>query len=149
MKILKILFPIAILMMFVGCKKDSRDLASEMNGSWCIINIEQLKGVDTKAATIGEVNVDVYIVFNNDAKTLELYQFLGQGRFQHRSGTWDLLEGNVLVGKYASGASLNSQYTVELDGDTLILTDKERKGSCSYVRKEVPDSIKKNAEECR
>ena len=93
-----------------ACKK--KDTLSVV-GCW------QLESVETRA-TIGDVEVDVYISFTAE-KTFDLYQMLGEGRFRHFSGSYTLT-GNILDGTYSDGNKWASSYEVSREKGTLTLS---------------------------
>lgn len=125
------LFPLA----FVSCNKGDTDKALDISGEW------QLCGVETKAAEIDGVIVDVYLKFTGDG-SFELYQMVGQGRFRHRSGSYSL-SGSELSGKYSDGTAWSASYEVSLDGDSLKLSSigSPLVETDSYVRCQIPQSV--------
>lgn len=126
-----LLFPLA----FVSCNKENTGRALDISGEW------QLCGVETKAAEIDGVTIDVYLKFAGGG-SFELYQMVGQGRFRYRSGSYSL-NGSELSGKYADGTAWSASYEVSLDGDTLKLSSigSPLVETDSYVRCQIPQSV--------
>lgn len=129
--LLLLLFPLA----FVSCKKENTDKALDISGEW------QLCEIETKAAEIGGVTVDVYLKFAGDG-SFELYQMVGQGRFRYRSGSYSL-SGSELSGKYSDGTAWSASYEVSLDRDSLKLSSigSPLVETDSYIRCQIPQSV--------
>ena len=70
-----------------------------------------------------------------------IYQRLGAGRFVSFTGTYTLT-GRILSGKYSDGRSLGSTYTVEGEGDRMVLSTSGGAESDVYSRIEsIPESV--------
>ncbi len=96
MKARIILFAVLVMMVSAcGDKGGDSKKGLDITGQWELIDIE------TKAAQIGEAEIEVYIEFNKD-NTFNLWQMIGAGRFEKMTGTWTLNQ-NLLTGKYSDG----------------------------------------------
>ncbi len=123
----------ALLLLTAACRKDP-DTGASIVGAW------ELYEVVTKSATIGSEEVNVYIEFGSDG-TFALYQQLGADRYEAFSGTYTY-SADVLSGKYSTGDSLASTYTVELTEETLDLTTEGGGETDRYVRiSAIPDEV--------
>ena len=141
----KILYAAVLaLLCFVSCRTDDHDKPvtptyPDIKGSW------ELTSVQAKSASIGGTAVDVYMDFDG-AGAFTLYQRLGSaGHFTMLTGTYTYSEG-VLSGKYSSGTSLGSTYTVTSTGTGYItLTDSTDKVADTYKSiSAIPDSVKES-----
>ena len=105
-----------------------------VEGSW------ELSGVTTKA-TVGSVNVSVYVTFASGQFTL--YQKIGEGRYTQFTGTYTL-SGNALTGKYADDKAWGP-YTAALSGGNLTLTSAGGKEVDTYRKvSAIPESVLNN-----
>lgn len=134
-KLKNIVLAFAVLAAVVSCgKKAEKPL--DITGEW------NLTRVETKATTIGDQSVDVYVSFASD-NTFEIYQMLGTGRYRKFSGTWTLTE-KTLDGKYSDGTLWGSTYEVEIAEDVMTLSSASGEVS-TYKKSSIPDSVKSNA----
>jgi hypothetical protein len=134
-KLKNIVLAFAVLAAVVSCgKKGEKSL--DITGEW------NLTRVETKATTIGDQSVDVYVSFASD-NTFEIYQMLGTGRYRKFSGTWTLTE-KTLDGKYSDGTLWGSSYEVEIAEDVMTLSSASGEVS-TYKKSSIPDSVKSNA----
>lgn len=134
-KLKNIVLAFAVLAAVVSCgKKGEKSL--DITGEW------NLTRVETKATTIGDQSVDVYVSFASD-NTFEIYQMLGTGRYRKFSGTWTLTE-KTLDGKYSDGTLWGSTYEVEIAEDVMTLSSASGEVS-TYIKSSIPDSVKSNA----
>ena len=108
----------------------------DITGEW------NLTRVETKATTIGDQTVDVYVSFASD-KSFEIYQMLGTGRYRKFSGTWTLTE-KTLDGKYSDGTQWGSSYEVEISADVMTLSSASGEVS-TYKKSSIPDFVKNEA----
>ena len=123
-----------------SCKKEKKTV--NVLGQWNLTGVE----LTTKAAQIGDVKVDVYIDFK-EGGTYEMYQFLGQGRYELLKGQWNLAE-NLLSGNYAGSKTREwgNSYHVAIDGDVMTMTATVGSSDVStYTRCTIPDEVKKSA----
>ena len=76
----------------------------------------------------------------------DLYQKIGDGRYRHYSGRWEV-KGNTLSGEYSAGTSWGSSYALTSIGtDTLVMT--ALNGSedvMKYAREAIPAEITDDA----
>ena len=133
-RIKNIVLAFAVLLAFTGCGKKEKPL--DITGEWNLTRIE------TKAATIGDQSVDVYVSFASD-NSFEIYQMLGSGRYRKFSGTWTLTN-KTLDGKYSDGKPWGSSYEVELTDDLMILSSSFGEES-TYKKSSIPNSVKSEA----
>ena len=134
-KLKNIVLAFAVLAAAVSCGKKG-EKALDITGEW------NLTRVETKATTIGDQTVDVYVSFASD-KSFEIYQMLGTGRYRKFSGTWTLTE-KTLDGKYSDGTLWGSSYEVEISEDVMTLSSASGEVS-TYKKSSIPDSIKNEA----
>lgn len=106
----------------------------DITGQWELIDIE------TKAAQIGEAEIEVYIEFNKD-NTFNLWQMIGAGRFEKMTGTWTLNQ-NVLSGKYSDGKAWGANYEVGIESGNLVMTETKQDIQTYIYRKcTIPSDI--------
>ena len=79
------LMMLALSFLSASCEPDPKDTPLVLEGQW------QITQLTTKAVTIGDQQVDVYIAFSGDG-SFDLYQMLGTGRYRAFSGTWQLTD---------------------------------------------------------
>lgn len=134
-KIKNIVLALAVMAAAVSCgKKAEKPL--DITGEW------NLTRVETRATTIGDQSVDVYISFTS-TNSFELYQMLGTGRYRKFSGSWTLTE-KTLSGKYSDGKLWGSTYEVEITDDVMTLSSASGEVS-TYRKAAIPDSVKSEA----
>lgn len=130
-----IIFLSILMLSVVGCGKDEGGKKESFNieGSW------ELTSVQVRSVTIGDQAVDVYLTFSSG--NFVIYQRLGAGHFVSFTGTYTLT-GGILSGKYSDGRSLGSTYTVEGEGDRMVLLTSGGAESDVYSRIEsIPESV--------
>ena len=134
MKARIILFAVlAMIVAACGGKNDEKK-GLDISGQWELIDIE------TKAAQIGEAEIQVYIEFNKD-NTFNLWQMIGAGRFEKMTGTWTLNQ-NLLTGKYSDGKAWGANYEVGIESGNLVMTEmKTGKETCIYRKCTIPSDI--------
>jgi len=143
---------------FVSCKSNepeesaSSKLAKAMAGTWNLISM-----TDTRAVSIGNEQVEVYVVFQVDETTtstatkaattasdptgtFSLYQMLGTGRFRSYKGSWTL-SGTTLTGVYSNGTPWGATYEVTLDDENTRLTLAAPTETCVYTRTTLPAEL--------
>ncbi|MGM9749018.1 MAG: lipocalin family protein [Candidatus Cryptobacteroides sp.] len=136
-KILTAVFVTLTTLALLSCKKDNPKEEMSLEGCW------ELTSVQTKAATIGDVTVEVYLEFGKEQFTV--YQKLGDTRFTKYAGSYTLSEG-VLTGTYSDGQPLSSKYTVTLEDNRLILETSGGKEADIYNKIDtIPESVIKQA----
>ena len=135
MKARIILFAVlAMIVAACGGKNDEKK-GLDISGQWELFDIE------TKAAQIGDAEIEVYIEFNKD-NTFNLWQMIGAGRFEKRTGTWTLNQ-NVLSGKYSDKKDWGTTYDVAVESGNLVMTEmKTGKETCIYRKCTIPSDIK-------
>lgn len=104
----------ALSLLALSCKKDNpvpTPSSDDITGCW------ELSSVATKA-TVGSVQVSVYIEFSGSSFTL--YQKLGEGRYTQFTGSWSASDGS-LSGSYTGGKSWGP-YSYSLSGNSLTLS---------------------------
>lgn len=126
------LFALAVLLLvFSGCKKETKDLATLLIGDWQLSAYEQPV---SKSITIGDEKIDVFVSFVALDFGFYLRQSIGEGYLKTFSGSWTLA-GNTLSGKYLDGAPWGSTYTIDiLENDTLYMTSVETSEKYTYTR---------------
>lgn len=126
--------------MLCSCGGSKAETPLDITGEW------RLSDVSTKAAVIGEENVDVYLSFSGDKK-FTMYQMVGQGRYRCFSGTWTL-GGNVLNGVYADGTVWGGSYEVSLSSDKaqlVLVSVGTLRETDTYIRADIPQEVIDNA----
>ena len=92
-----------------------------------------------------EETTKVHLSFMED-NGFDLYQKIGDGRYRHYSGRWEV-KGNTLSGEYSAGTSWGSSYALTSIGtDTLVMT--ALNGSedvMKYAREAIPVEITDDA----
>ncbi len=136
MKARIILFAVLVMMVSAcGDKGSDSKKGLDITGQWELIDIE------TKAAQIGEAEIEVYIEFNKD-NTFNLWQMIGAGRFEKMTGEWTLNQ-NVLSGKYSDKKDWGTTYDVAVESGNLVMTEmKTGKETCIYRKCTIPSDIK-------
>ncbi len=134
MKVKTIASALAVLVISVSCGK--KEKALDITGEWNLVALE------TRAASIGDQTVDVYISFMSGG-TFEMYQMLGAGRYRKYSGTWTLT-GSTLAGKYSDGTQWGSSYEVEKEDDVMKLSSASGETG-TYKKSSIPDSVRSDA----
>ncbi len=134
MKIKTLASALAVLLISVSCGKKEKPL--DIAGEWNLVALE------TRAASIGDQTVDVYISFVSGG-TFEMYQMLGTGRYRKYSGTWTLT-GKTLTGKYSDGTQWGSSYEVEKTEDMMTLSSASGETG-TYKKSSIPDSVRSDA----
>ena len=135
MKLKNIVLAFAVMAAAVSCGKKA-EKPMDITGEW------NLTRVETKATTIGDQSVDVYVSFATD-KSFEIYQMLGTGRYRKFSGTWTLTD-KTLSGKYSDGSQWGSTYEVEITDDVMTLSSASGEVS-TYKKSTIPASVKSEA----
>ena len=109
-----------------------------------IVGVWELSAIDiTKAATLGDETVNVYVDFAPD-NSFTLYQLLGEGRYSVYTGSWTL-SGDYLFGNYSDGSNWASSYTITVSKVALVLTTSDGSQITTYRRiDEVPASVFEN-----
>ncbi|MBP5218163.1 MAG: lipocalin family protein [Bacteroidales bacterium] len=122
----------------VGCKGHGDDpvKALDVTGEW------ELTSIVTRSASIGGTPIAVYINFTAE-KTFDLYQKIGEGRYTHFKGTYQL-SGESLSGTYDNGKTWGSVYTVAIEGDQMTLTTTGGTEADTYRKTTIPQSVKEN-----
>lgn len=134
MKARIILFAVLAMMVSACGGKNDEKKGLDISGQWELIDIE------TKAAQIGEAEIEVYIEFNKD-NTFNLWQMIGAGRFEKLTGTWTLNQ-NVLSGKYSDKKDWGTTYDVAVESGNLVMTEmKTGKETCIYRKCTIPSDI--------
>lgn len=141
-----VLFLAAGMLLLGGCNKQPEpggggdsgggggEVAVSVEGSW------ELTSVATKAS-VGSVNVSVYITFGSGQFTL--YQKIGEGRYTQFTGTYTLVK-NTLSGKYSTDKAWGP-YTVSGSGTSLTLTTAGGKEADTYKKiGSIPSSVLEN-----
>ena len=146
-----------VVLAMVSCNHNENNKETEQDrtaaalvGTWNLISI-----VDTRSVSIGNEEVDVYVVFQADEPaatkaevqpeapstgTFVLYQMLGTGRYRTFRGTWSLTD-KLLSGIYAGGTPWGADYEVTLDDDNTRLTLAAGTESCVYTRATLPSGL--------
>ena len=142
------LFAMAALLLALAACGDNKDNPENGSGGGStntkvsVTGIWELASVSTKA-TVGSVNVNVYIDFASDG-SFSLYQKIGEGRYTLFTGTYSLSADNQLSGKYASGSSWGP-YSAAMSGSNLTLTSAGGKETDTYKKiSAIPESVLKN-----
>ena len=119
----------------VSCGKKTQPLS--VNGEWSLVRVE------SRAATVGDQTVVVYLSFESGGN-FELFQKLGEGRFRKFTGSWTL-SGDQLSGRYTTGESWASSYTVSsTDGELVLMSNSG--GECDYyVKTTIPPDVREYA----
>lgn len=101
----------------------------EINGEWMLVSFGESEPGD----------INVYVSFDNG--TFELYQNLGSGKYYLYTGNYTL-DNTVLRGQYRDGTSWGSDYDVDVESDSLVLTARNGSGEVSvYTRKDIPEEV--------
>ena len=126
----------ALVILLSGCHKTpvERPLqTSDLAGQWALSSFSA-----TKAVNVGGTSVDVYIEFREDG-TFDLYQQIGQGWYNHFSGTFSVADG-ILSGEYSGGKSWGASYEVTKTDSTLQLSTTGGE-TYTYQKTTIPDSV--------
>lgn len=127
---------ISLMLALCSCKETKKQAPLDISGEWQLTDM-----IQTKAIHIGSETVDVYMLFSVD-KTFDMWQFLGAGRYQHYSGTWEL-SGDVLTGKYSDGSVWGNVYKVSLSDNVLTMEATQNSTDIyKYTRTVIPDNVK-------
>ena len=119
-----------------SCRKANDEASLDIAGEWQLTDMTL-----TKAVQIGDQKVDIYMAFASD-NTFDLWQFLGAGRYQHFSGTWEL-SGDCLTGKYSDGSLWGNIYKVSIVDNILTMEATQNSSDIyKYTRTTIPDSVK-------
>lgn len=125
------------MLLICGCSGSKSSAPADITGEWKLTDLTL-----TKSVQVGSEAVDVYISFASN-KSFDLWQFLGAGRYEHFSGTWELSE-NSLTGKYSDGTTWGNIYDVSVSGNELtMVATKNSSDIYKYTRTTIPDSVKK------
>ena len=134
MKARIILFAVLVMIVAACGGKNDEKKGLDISGQWELFDIE------TKAAQIGDAEIEVYIEFNKD-NTFNLWQMIGAGRFEKLTGTWTLNQ-NVLSGKYSDKKDWGTTYDVAVESGNLVMTEmKTGKETCIYRKCTIPSDI--------
>lgn len=117
-----------------GGNKDNPDTKK-----YAITGVWELSSVATKAS-VGSTTINVYVEFASSGN-FTLYQKLGEGRYTLYTGSYTY-SGDVLSGKYSSGASWGP-YNVTLDESTLVLSTEKEKDTYKKIES-IPSSVISN-----
>ena len=91
-----------------------------------------------------EYDVDVYVAFTTEG-TFDEYQRVGDGRYRHYAGTWEVNK-DELSGVYADGVAWGSSYKVAFSGDTMLLTSTNNSAeTMTYTKEIIPEEVKESA----
>lgn len=135
----KLLLMAACVLALVACKKESSDPTPSSEG---VVGIWELSSVTTKAS-VGEVQVSVYIDFSSDGN-FTLYQKVGQGRYTKFTGTYTLTSDSKLSGSYFGGTAWGP-YDAVVSGETLTLTSAGGKEVDTYKKiASIPENVTNN-----
>lgn len=138
MKRLFALWAAALVLAACGGKEDAFAPSAEaLAGIW------ELNSIETKAVSVGDVSVSVYLEFSAQ-NTFLLFQKIGEGRYAQHSGNFTLSTDGKLSGKYSNNA-VWGPYSVEIQGNTLSLTSAGDKEVDHYIRiSAIPPSVTEN-----
>ncbi len=100
-----------VILAAAGCKGNKK-VKTDITGVW---ELEEFSGLRAS-----DQNVVVYVEFLKDGN-FDLFQRIGDGRFEHYTGSWTLTD-DVLSGKYSDGKKLADMYDVSLSSDRKTLT---------------------------
>lgn len=138
MKRLLVLATLALALF--ACNKEGNEVPNPVSND--ITGIWELSSVATKA-TVGNVQVSVYVEFTADGK-FTLYQKIGDGRYARFDGSYTLTQDGKLTGSYNGGASWGP-YDATVNGDTLTLTSAGGKEVDTYKKvSAIPPSVSGN-----
>ena len=126
---------LAVLGACLSCGK--KEKALDITGEWNLVALE------TRAASIGDQTVDVYISFASSG-TFEMYQMLGTGRYRKYSGTWTLT-GSTLTGKYSDGTQWGSSYEVGRRSEDMLTLSSASGEIGTYKKSTIPASVRGDA----
>lgn len=127
---------LSCMLLLCGCKESKTSEQLDITGEWRLSDLTL-----TKAVQIGNVDVDIYMSFNSDG-SFGLWQFLGAGRYEYFSGTYELAE-ETLTGKYSDGKAWGNIYKVSVSGDVLIMEATQNSSDIyKYTRTAIPEDIK-------
>ena len=135
------LMMLALSFLSASCEPDPKDTPLVLEGQW------QITQLTTKAVTIGDQQVDVYIAFSGDG-SFDLYQMLGTGRYRKFTGSWTLTDNHLLSGSYSGGKEWASTYEVTMDDaqTQMTLTSTATPQEVSTYRKQpIPQDVIDNA----
>ena len=137
MRRLFVYFLAALVILAVAGCKGNKKVKTDITGVW---ELEEFSGLRAS-----EQNVVVYVEFLKDGN-FDLFQRIGDGRFEHYTGSWTLTD-DVLSGKYSDGKKLADMYDVSLSSDRKTLTLKSQKNSeeSVYRKSSIPSSVRDEA----
>ena len=131
---------VAALCLLTACGKDKQPGKEETKPS-AITGVWELSDISTKAS-IGSVNVSVYLDFTSDGK-FTLYQKIGEGRYTKFTGTYALDKAS-LSGKYSDGKPWGP-YNAEINSSSLTLIKEGGKETDTYRKIDaVPEAVTSN-----
>ena len=117
-------------------EQEQKETPIDIVGEW------MLNSYVTKSVSIGNEKIDIYLKF--DASSFEIYQLLGNGRYQHYSGSYTITD-NILNGKYSDGKGFGSSYSVSIENKKLILTRQpDGKEIQTFTPTTIPETVKNN-----
>lgn len=132
----------AMILAAVSCTKDNelplQAVETALVGEW------HLQEAHTEGIAIDE-NLDIYLAINSDG-IFELYQKSGSQsiRYDRYYGRcWS--EDGIITGKYSDGKPWGGKYEYTVNGDELILRSYNLLEVQKYVRVQIPDEIRTNA----
>ena len=114
----KFLVMAACVLALFACKKEGGEVPTPAGGD--IVGVWELTSIATKSATLGDVEVSVFIRFD-EGDYFVLYQKIGAGRYRMLEGNYALAADGKLSGAYMDGGSWGP-YDAVVNGDTLFLT---------------------------
>ena len=131
---------VAALCLLTACGKDKQPGKEETKAP-AISGVWELSDISTKAS-IGSVNVSVYLDFTSDGK-FTLYQKIGEGRYTKFTGTYTLDKAS-LSGKYSDSKPWGP-YKAEVNGSALTLTKEGGNETDTYRKIDtVPEAVTSN-----
>lgn len=133
----KILFLSLFCTLLFSCRKE-QSAAEGLNiiGSW---HLTELSQAETRAVTIGQESIDIYIHFIAD-NSFHLYQKVGAGKFRYFSGTWTLID-NKLSGMYHDKTAWGTEYDVVLNCKSTELRLTSGGEEYVYSKEEIPNEV--------
>ncbi len=132
--IFKLLIPaVSCLLLLSACNKSPKKADTDISGEWTMVSSD---GMDMD-------EVSVYLSFTQ-TKEFDLYQKLGEGRYRHYSGTYNLTD-NILSGTYKDGSKFADSYLITLEADKTVLIMKSQNGAgleSRYEKSTIPSEVK-------
>ena len=138
----RVLFAVAItaISLLTACVKEKNPKEEETKAS-AIAGVWELSDITTKAS-VGSVNVSVYLDFASD-DNFTLYQKIGEGRYTKFTGTY-ALDKDSLSGKYSDGKAWGP-YKAEINASALTLTKEGGNETDTYRKIDaVPETVTTN-----